>query len=180
MKIFVATDLHGSVYWAQKAIEQFQLCNADAMVLLGDVYNHGPRNPFPKDYAPMRVAEILGGVSSKLVVIKGNCDSEVDQMISPFTFVNDNVLFAFGRRLFFTHGHVYNKDNLPCLTRGDVLLYGHFHVNEIVDRDGVTCVNVGSAALPKDGNNSYCLMNDDGIQLLTFDGRVVASTKFAK
>ncbi len=180
MKIFVATDLHGSAYYAQKAVEQFHLSHADVMVLLGDVYNHGPRNPFPKDYAPMRVAEILGGVCPQLVVIKGNCDSEVDQMISPFTFVDNNVLFAFGRRLFFTHGHVYNKENLPKLCRGDVLLYGHFHVNEIVDRDGVTCVNVGSASLPKDGNNAYCIIDDDGISLLTFDGQFVASAPFVK
>jgi len=180
MKIFVVTDLHGSAYWAQKAVEQFNLSNAEVMVLLGDVYNHGPRNPFPKDYDPMRVAEILGTVASKLVVIKGNCDSEVDQMISPFTFVDNNVLYAFGRRLFFTHGHVYNKDNLPQLSRGDVLLYGHYHVNEITEIQGVTCVNVGSAALPKDGNNAFGLIDDNGIRLFDFDGRLVASSPFVK
>lgn len=178
MKIFVATDLHGSAYYAQKVVEQFNLLRANVCVLLGDIYNHGPRNPFPKDYAPVKVAEILGTVADKLIVVKGNCDSEVDQMISPFTFVDNNVLFAFDRRLFFTHGHVYNKDNLPYLTSGDVLLYGHFHVNEITERHGVTCVNVGSASLPKDGKNSYCLIDDGGITLATFDGDVIARKSF--
>lgn len=178
MKIFVATDLHGSAYFAQKAVEQFESLHADVFVLLGDIYNHGPRNPFPKDYAPLQVAEILSDVADKLIVVKGNCDSEVDQMISPFTFVGDNVIAAFGRRLFFTHGHVYNKDNLPHLTCGDVLIYGHFHKNEITENDGVICVNVGSAALPKDGKNSYCMIDDGGITLATFDGDVIARKRF--
>ena len=178
MKIFVATDLHGSAYWTQRAIEQFRLNKADVFVLLGDVYNHGPRNPFPNDYAPMQVAELLKGVSNKLIVVKGNCDSAVDQMISPFTFVSDSIVFAFNRRLFFTHGHLYNKDNLPELSSGDVLLYGHFHQNEIVESDGIICVNVGSAALPKDDQHSFCLLDDNGITLQTFDGKVLAQKSF--
>ncbi|MCM1289703.1 MAG: phosphodiesterase [Corallococcus sp.] len=178
MKIFVATDLHGSVYWTQQVIEQFKLSKSDVLVLLGDIYNHGPRNPFPDDYAPMQVAEALSTVSDKLVVIKGNCDSEVDQMISPFTFLRDNVFFAFGRRLFFTHGHVYNKRSLPVLKSGDVLFYGHFHQNEIAEIDGVICVNVGSAALPKDGKHSFCLIDESGVTLSDFDGRLIASKPF--
>lgn len=173
MKIFVATDLHGSAFWAEKTVQEFRRTGADLLVLLGDVYNHGPRNPFPAEYAPMRVAEILNGIADKLLVIRGNCDSEVDQMISRFTFVENNMLIVGGRRLFFTHGHVYNKTNLPSLSKGDVLLYGHFHVNEIVSANGVTCVNVGSCALPKDGASSYCLIDETTVKLLSFGGEVI-------
>ena len=178
MKIFVATDLHGSAHFTQKVIEQFHRTHSDVLVLLGDVYNHGPRNPFPNDYAPMQVAEMLQSVSDKLIVVKGNCDSEVDQMISPFTFVAESETFAFNRRLFFTHGHVYNKSNLPRLAVGDVLLYGHFHTNEIVETNGVICVNVGSASLPKDGKHSYCVIDEVGVTLATFDGEIIAQKKF--
>ena len=126
MKIFIATDVHGSAYWAQKVKEKFLASQCDVMVLLGDVYNHGPRNPFPQEYAPMRTAEIFSTLKDRLLVVKGNCDSEVDEMISDFDFLPQEALFAFGRRLFFTHGHVYNKDNLPRLLKGDVLFYGHY------------------------------------------------------
>ena len=178
MKIFVATDLHGSAHWTKQVIQQFKHSHSDLLVLLGDVYNHGPRNPFPTDYAPMEVAELLKGVSDKLIVVQGNCDSAVDQMISSFTFVSDSILFVKGRRLFFTHGHIYNKRNLPQLNPGDVLLYGHFHQNEIAEVDGVICVNVGSAALPKDGNHSFCLVDEQGVTLKTFDGQVLAQKTF--
>ena len=178
MKIFVATDVHGSAYWAQKVKEKFLSSQCDVMVLLGDVYNHGPRNPFPQDYAPMRTAEIFSTLKDRLLVVKGNCDSEVDEMISDFDFLPQEALFAFGRRLFFTHGHVYNKDNLPRLLKGDVLFYGHFHVNEIAEKDGVICVNVGSCALPKDGHNSYCIVGEQGVTLFDMQDNVLAQKLF--
>ena len=177
MKIFIATDLHGSAFWAEKVVGKFKRTNADILVLLGDIYNHGPRNPFPQDYAPMRVAEILNGVADKLLVIQGNCDSEVDQMISNFTFLPHNVLYCGARRMFFTHGHVYNKDNLPCLTRGDVLFYGHFHKNEILENNGVTCVNLSSCALPKDVA-TYCLAQENCVAIYDFDDNEILRKDF--
>lgn len=179
MRIFIATDIHGSAHAAQRIVEQFNKQNADLLVLLGDIYNHGPRNPFPEQYAPMQVAEILNGIADKLIVIKGNCDSEVDQMISNFTFLQNNMLLALGRKLFFTHGHIFNTDNLPCLSTGDVMFFGHFHINKFTDVNGVTCVNVGSCALPKDGVPSYCVADEDGISLVSLDdGSVIAQHKF--
>ena len=172
MKIFIATDLHGSAFWAEKVVREFHKTNADVLVLLGDIYNHGPRNPFPQDYAPLRVAEILNSVAQKLIVISGNCDSEVDEMISNFTFVPHNVLFCGARRMFFTHGHLYNKDNLPFLSAGDVLFYGHFHRNEVVEKGGVTCVNVSSCALPKDVS-AYCIAQENSVSICDFDGNEI-------
>ena len=164
MKFFIATDVHGSAFWAERIVEEFKQSKCDNLILLGDVYNHGPRNPFPRDYAPMKVAEIFNNVADKIIAIKGNCDSEVDEMISQFPFVQQAIIPVKGRRLYFTHGHVYNKDNLPKLTRGDVLFYGHFHVNNITTVNGVTCVNVSSASLPKDVA-AYCIVEDGDVAL---------------
>ncbi len=179
MKIFVATDLHGSAFWAEKVVEKFRETGCDVLVLLGDIYNHGPRNPFPQQYAPQEVAKIFNAVRDKLVVVKGNCDSEVDEMISDFDFLLQEVMFVGGRRVFFTHGHVYNKHNLPHLNSGDVLVYGHFHQNEIAEVGGVVCVNVNSCALPKeDGVPTYCIVDETGVSVLDFDNAVVLSKKF--
>ena len=82
MRLMIASDIHGSKYYAEKIIERFNAEKADKLVLLGDIYYHGPRNPLPKDYAPMEVSKLLNAIKEKLIVIKGNCDSEVDQMIS--------------------------------------------------------------------------------------------------
>lgn len=174
---FIATDIHGSAYWAKRIAEKFKSGNADALVLLGDIYNHGPRNPFPQDYAPMQVAETLSQIDN-MIVIQGNCDSEVDQMISNFTFVRENIAIAGGRKFFFTHGHVHNKDALPNLRAGDVMFYGHTHVNEIVNVNGVICVNVGSCALPKDGRSVYCLADERGVSIYDFSDELVAQKLF--
>ena len=87
--------------------------------MLGDIYNHGPRNPLPKDYAPMKVAELLNSIKEDLIVIKGNCDSAVDTMISDFDFLDSAVLTSKEKTVFLTHGHVFNKDQMPkpSLTR---------------------------------------------------------------
>ena len=177
MKLFVATDVHGSAYWAQRIVTQFKQSNADKLILLGDVYNHGPRNPFPREYAPMKVAEAFNAIADKIVAVKGNCDSEVDEMISDFTFVKEHVVTLGDRRLYFTHGHVHNKDNLPALSGGDALFYGHFHRNEITLVDGVLCVNVSSVALPKD-TSSYCIVDEGGASIFDFDGKVILQKQF--
>ena len=168
MKYFVATDIHGSAYWAERIVELFNSSGCDKLILLGDVYNHGPRNPFPKDYAPMKVAEVFNGIADRVIAIKGNCDSEVDEMISEFPFVKKKVVTCCGKRYFFTHGHIYNKDNLPKLHDGDMLFYGHFHKNEIVTVNGVTCINISSAALPKD-RAAYCIIDDGDVSVYALD-----------
>lgn len=170
MKLFIATDLHGSAYYADRTAQKFKQSKAEQMILLGDVYNHGPRNPFPKDYAPMRVADALNSIADKIVAVKGNCDSEVDQMISDFPFVGEHVLTLSNRRLYFTHGHVFNKLNPPPTAKeGDVVFYGHFHASEIVACNGVLFVNVGSTSLPKDGKSAYCILEDVGVTVYDLD-----------
>lgn len=181
MRLFVATDIHGSAYWAERIVKEFKQSNCDLLILLGDIYNHGPRNPFPRDYAPLKVAEEFNKIADRVVAVKGNCDSEVDEMISDFPFVSQEIVPSNGRRLHFTHGHVYNKDSLPRLTSGDALFYGHFHKNEIILVDGVTCVNVSSVSLPKDGAEpAYCIVDDSGATLYSFDGGVIMQTTFQK
>ena len=68
--------------------------------MLGDIYNHGPRNNLPEEYSPMQVAELLNGMTDKLMVIKGNCDSEVDTMISDFDFIEQGALIDCGKKIF--------------------------------------------------------------------------------
>lgn len=177
MKLFIATDLHGSAYFAEKVIDKFNKSNADTLILLGDVYNHGPRNPFPKDYAPMKVAEMLNAIADRVMSVRGNCDSAVDEMISSFPFVENNIIPLGKRRLFLTHGHVYNNMSLPKLTSGDVMIYGHFHVNASTVVDGVYCINLSSASLPKD-TSAYCIVDEQGATIYDFADKVILTQRF--
>lgn len=177
MKFLIASDLHGSAYFAKKLIEAFNMEKADKLILLGDVYNHGPRNPLPENYAPMQVAETLNGVKDKLIVIKGNCDSAVDEMISDFSFIEDAALCVGDKSVFLTHGHVFNKDAMPK-TCFDAVIYGHFHTGFIEKRGNTVVANTGSLSLPKDGTeNSYITVDENELILKNIDGKEIDKIK---
>lgn len=143
MKLLVVSDIHGSLYYAKKIEEIYKRENPDKLILLGDLYYHGPRNPLPEEYNPAEVCKILNSLKENIIAIKGNCDAEVDEMISEFELKNSVQMDIDGKKFLFTHGHKNNIDNLPE-ERIDVLVYGHFHTGFIKERDNIICVNAGS------------------------------------
>lgn len=177
MKLLVVSDIHGSAYYAEKIPEIFEKEKADKIIVLGDLYYHGPRNPLTKDYSPMKVAEILNSLKDRLEVIKGNCDAEVDEMISEFKFKEHLLLDVNNLKVYFTHGHKNNMDNLPD-EQIDMMVYGHFHTGFIVKKDGIIFANPGSISLPKDNTkNSYLILDKESIVLKDIDGNVIDEFK---
>ena len=164
-KIIIASDIHGSAYWCQKLLEAFEKENANRLLLLGDLLYHGPRNPFPNDYSTQSVSALLNGVKEKITAIRGNCDSEVDQMVLEFPMLADYALVRVdGRTLFATHGHLFNETVVPPLQKGDALLNGHFHTPKAcVIANGVIYANCGSVALPKSGTPHSYIVYEKGV-----------------
>ena len=177
MKYLVVSDIHGSSYYANKINEIYNKENPDQIILLGDLYYHGPRNPLTKEYNPMKVCENFNNLKDKILCIKGNCDAEVDEMISEFKFNESIILDINGIKFFFTHGHKYNIDNIP---EGiDVLVYGHFHTGFIKEKDGVICVNSGSISLPKENTkNSYLIIDENEIVLKDVEGMIIEKRQY--
>lgn len=170
MKILIASDIHGSAYWADRLVRAIEAEAPDRIVLLGDLLYHGPRNDLPRDYDPKRVAPMLNKLAEtgRLIAVRGNCDAEVDQMVLDFPCMADYapLIDENGRTLFLTHGHVYGAglhnsvDRMPDLPAGSAIVYGHTHVkvNEAAPgRSGIWAFNPGSASIPKDGTHSYGL-----------------------
>ncbi|CAM2773540.1 phosphodiesterase [Vibrio rarus] len=179
MKLFFASDLHGCLTSTKRVIEAYKASGADHFILLGDILNHGPRNAVPADYAPAKVAELLNEYQQDIISVRGNCDSEVDQMLLEFPMMSDFalVLLDGGKRLFLTHGHLYNQNKLPPLKRGDVLAHGHTHFPVAECMGEYTLFNPGSATLPKGGNvASYGVLSDNQLQVVSFSGDVLAQT----
>lgn len=172
MRYLVVSDIHGSGYYANKINEILNKEKADKIILLGDLYYHGPRNPLTKEYNPMEVCSIFNNLKDKILCIKGNCDAEVDEMISEFEFNESISIDINGLKFFFTHGHKYNIDNIP--EDIDVLVYGHFHTGFIKEKNGVICVNSGSISLPKDNTkNSYLIIEDNEIILKDIENQEI-------
>ena len=105
MKYLVISDIHGSSFYANKIQEIYNKENPDKIILLGDLYYHGPRNSLTEEYNPMEVAKILNQYKDKILCTKGNCDAEVDEMISEFKLEEHIELKINGEDFFFSHGH---------------------------------------------------------------------------
>lgn len=162
MKIMIASDIHGSFYYAKKLVEAYKKSGAKRLILLGDLLYHGPRNDLPRDYAPKKVIELLNDISDDLICVRGNCDTEVDQMVLKFPMLADYAILELDGRLFYlTHGHKFGIDKFPNIKKGDGIMQGHTHVPVLEERHGVLCVNPGSVSIPKDGSKNQCFLYED-------------------
>ena len=100
----------------------------DLLVLLGDILNYGPRNGLCDGLDPQAIADELNKRAANIVAVRGNCDSEVDQMLLNFPIQSTYMmLVAEGKRIIQTHGQNYNEDHMPKTPACEVLEYGHTH-----------------------------------------------------
>ena len=182
MKYMIASDIHGSAYYCERMLEAYRREGADRLLLLGDILYHGPRNDLPRDYAPKRVIELLSALKDEILCVRGNCDTEVDQMVLPFPILADYALIdVLGRTVFVTHGHKHNLGALPPLKAGDVLLHGHTHVPACESREGITYLNPGSVSIPKEGSaHGYMMLVDGVFTAKSLEGEIVFSFSLAE
>ena len=159
MKLLIASDIHGSAYWCEKMLEAYKAENADRMLLLGDILYHGPRNDLPRDYAPKQVIEMLNAISDKILCVRGNCDTEVDQMVLDFSVLADySVIFDGKITMYLTHGHHIDEIEFE---KGAIVLTGHTHVPVVEQRENYTYLNVGSVSIPKENSaHSYMILEN--------------------
>lgn len=162
MKYLIASDIHGSAFYCEQLLKAYEKEGADRILLLGDILYHGPRNDLPKDYAPKKVIAMLNDIKEEIICVRGNCDTEVDQMVLEFPIMAEYALISNGKRMIFaTHGHKMNKDNPPMLKQGDILLNGHFHVPVCEKTGDFVYMNPGSVSIPKENSaHSYMIMED--------------------
>ena len=160
MKLLIASDIHGSAEYCRQFMEAVERENPTKVLLLGDLLYHGPRNNLPLEYAPKEVAEMLNGIKEKLLCVRGNCDTEVDQMMLDFPVLSDSALLCWeGMTIYASHGH----HDFPALQEGDVVLFGHTHVPIDYVKDGVRYLNPGSVSIPKQSSPHSYIVYEDGV-----------------
>lgn len=151
MKWMAASDIHGSEYYCRLMLEAFDREGADRLLLLGDILYHGPRNDLPEDYAPKKVIALLNERKEDIICVRGNCDTEVDQMVLDFPIMAEYCVLCIGEKLIYaTHGHKFGESNPPLLHQGDILLCGHTHIPKFADHGTYLYMNPGSVSLPKE------------------------------
>ena len=162
MKYMIASDIHGSAYYCRKLLERYKEEQADMLVLLGDILYHGPRNDLPKEYAPKEVIAMLNPLRNEIMCVRGNCDTQVDQMVLDFNVLCEQAcMYVNDKNLVFVHGHMLDEKNMPALRDGDYLICGHTHIPKCEKRGDYIYMNPGSVSIPKENScNSYMIFSD--------------------
>ena len=174
MKILFISDIHGIKTNLPKIRERFNQLECDKLVVLGDLYYIGPRNTMIDGYDINYVKEFLGSFKEKLICIKGNCDSEVDKMVSKFPIVSElGLISTINEDLYLTHGHIYNESNWT--KTASYLIYGHLHIPFIKEIETNTYINPGSISLPKsDIGPTYLYYNEEEFIIYDMNDNIVA------
>ena len=163
MRLMIASDIHGSAYYCRELLAAYEKEQPEKMVLLGDILYHGPRNDLPKEYAPKEVIAMLNPMAEQLLCVRGNCDTEVDQMVLDFPVLSDYaVIFDGQHTLYLTHGHVYDAVKPMKGCKGGILLGGHTHVPAVIEADGFVYANPGSVSIPKENSPHGYMMWENG------------------
>ena len=174
MKWMIASDIHGSEYYCRELCVAYDREKADRLLLLGDILYHGPRNDLPREYNPKKVIELLNARKQDILCVRGNCDTEVDQMVLEFPILADYCVIAEEKQLIYaTHGHMFHEDHLPPLHKGDILLHGHTHVPKCAEHEDYTYMNPGSVSIPKEGSwHGYMILENGHFLWKDLDGNI--------
>ena len=170
MKLMIASDIHGSAFYCKQLLESFKNEHADRILLLGDILYHGPRNDLPKEYVPKEVISMLNGIKEYILCVRGNCDTEVDQMVLEFPVLNEQIMLSIdGTEMLAVHGH----KAFPAVKSKTVILSGHTHIPKLEEKDGVIYMNPGSVSIPKENSHhGYMIFEKGEFIWKDFDGNV--------
>ncbi len=165
MKILVASDIHGRLNRMKILKDRIDEFNPDKIFLLGDYMYNGPRNGVPDDYDPMEVSNLLNLYADKIIGVRGNCDSRVDEWLLSFHLENVRRFELDGHCFDLYHGDEFTQ-NLLKVEDGDILISGHTHIQVLEKKGNNIYLNPGSTSFPKGGNEpSYATIEDDLIAI---------------
>ena len=157
MKIMCISDIHGNIECLEKAIEKFEEEDAEKLIILGDF------SSYYFSSSDFEVAEILNNMAGSIIAVKGNCDSDVDQMVLQFPIIAPLIIMEIkNRNIYFTHGDIFNSNHLPPMNKNDILVHGHTHVVRKEVHPDHIYLNPGSISLPKENcYHGYMLLDED-------------------
>jgi putative phosphoesterase len=147
MKILIVSDTHRKILYLEEVLGQVGAI--DALIHLGDVEGQ-------EEY-------IRTKLDCPAYIVCGNNDffSNLPRELE---------LELGGHRILLTHGHYYRVSMTTALLKDeaiarncDIVMYGHTHKPEVRRESGVTLVNPGSLAYPRQENRkpSFILMEID-------------------
>ena len=176
MKSYVlCSDIHGSITTFKKVVDFFLVNKFDKLVILGDLLYHGPRNDIPKGYNPKEVINLINPLKDKVIMVRGNCEAEVDQMVLNFKIYSKRSFKYGNKKIYLEHGHHLDK-NCNSYKPGDIVFYGHTHVSKVEEIGGIKYINPGSITIPKESTKkSFIVLHNNAFMYLDLDGNIISS-----
>jgi len=197
MRIGVISDTHGDTHGWQAAVAG-PFAGVDLILHAGDIFYHGPRNPMPAGYDPAALAQLINHAPAPVIITRGNCDSDVDQLVLDFPIQAPYALVVIeacsakryagsrsrGMRIMVSHGDEFGLENpVPGIAKVaqkyalDVFVCGHAHAPVLERAGGALIMNPGSPALPKspagEPQPTVGVIEDDAARIVTLDGRPI-------
>lgn len=155
MKYLVFSDLHGSMRGLRYLQDAVKREKPDLLLCLGDIfYGAG-------DQDATKCAKGLKEIGVPILAVRGNCDYREDENLLGFELPDMRSLSRGMHEIHLNHRPI----NLS-LPAGDFLIHGHTHYKYVYKEDGVTRMNPGSIALPRDDCPSYAIMDENVIELV--------------
>ncbi|MCL6611714.1 MAG: phosphodiesterase [Peptococcaceae bacterium] len=174
-RVAVVSDTHGdAACWA--AMAGGALMEADMVVHAGDILYHGPRNPVVSGYDPGRLAEMLNGFAKPILFARGNCDSDVDQLVLDWPVQSPYLFAQVGPgRILACHGENLGREEMINLARrykADIFIFGHTHRPFLERVENVILLNPGSPSLPKGESGATCaLVTRREVKVVSLNGK---------
>ena len=114
---FIASDIHGSAYYCEQLLQASSASRLRVCCCSAIFFTTVRETDLPRDYAPKKVIAMLNGMADTILCVRGNCDTEVDQMVLAFPILADYAVLPTGERLVYvTHGHQSTrKHRLRCV-----------------------------------------------------------------
>jgi putative phosphoesterase len=151
MKIGLISDTHGSETMFRKVMDG-PFRDVEMILHAGDLFYHGLRNPFASGHAFMSLATVLNELSIPLIIAKGNCDSDADQLVLRVPIQSPHVFLQVGGKgILLLHGDGKRDADLEeLIKRFDLsfLIHGHSHLPRIKRADKGLIINPGTLSRP--------------------------------
>lgn len=122
MKYLIVSDIHGSLPALEQVLAFYREQQCGMLCILGDILNYGPRNGIPQGLDPKGIAERLNAMAGEIVAIRGNCDSEVDQMLLDFPILSDYTLLVDNGNVSFSPTDISTM-RTDCRREGSIVFF---------------------------------------------------------
>jgi len=171
MKLLIISDIHGNYDVLNKIINNEDF---DYLVILGDLFSYD----YNKSKSLM-IIDLLKKYINKMILIKGNCDNTIlYSNLEKYSF--DIVTLPFNnKQVTFTHGHLYNKYNMPS-NHGSIIITGHTHTPSLYEEKNIVYLNPGSISYPRKSiYKTYATFTENEIVIKTVDNQIINKIKIS-